>query len=170
MIEVDIRILVPLPAGKAGSQKAFLQRSRFRNMDGLTVELRAPSLLRGKQLVSRGIVNGCGDALAFVVEPLVVQSNVFQSNRHAENRKSVREVRRAVERINIPAILAALVAESLLFAQNVVGWPLLPDAFPDQDFSRAVSRRYQIGFAFVFDLQVLVEVIHQQSTRFAGDR
>ena len=51
----------------------------------------------------------------------------------------MREVRRAIERIDIPAILAALIAEPLLFAENVVRRPLLRDAFADQDFSAARS-------------------------------
>ena len=81
----------------------------------------------------------------------------------------MREVRRAVQRIDVPAIVAALVAESLLFAENVVRGPLLANAFADQDFGSAISRRHQVGLALVFDLQVLVEVMHQQSAGFAGD-
>lgn len=81
----------------------------------------------------------------------------------------MREVRRAVERIDVPAILAALVAEPLLFAQDVVRRPLLPDAFPDQDFGSAVRRGHEISLALVLDLQVLVEMMHQQSAGFAGD-
>ena len=34
----------------------------------------------------------------------------------------------------------------------------------------AVGRRDQIGVALVFNLQVLMEVVHQQRARFARDR
>src|SRR5580692_6773718 len=144
-------------------------------MDGLAVKLRPSSPLRGKQFIARGIVNHRCDAFPFpflslMFQSLMFQSMVFQSNRHAKHRKSVREVRRSIERIDIPAILAALVAESLLFAQNIVRRPLLPDPFADQHLGSAVSRRHQVSIALVFDLQMLMEVLHQQSTRFASDR
>src|SRR5271169_4399911 len=94
---------------------------------------------------------------------------MLQRNRHAEYRKSVREVRRAIERIDIPAILATLIGEPLLFAQHVVCRPLLPDAFPDQHLGRAIRRRHQVGISLVFDLQVLMKVMHQQSARLASN-
>ena len=68
----------------------------------------------------------------------------------------MREVRRAIQRIYIPAIIAALIAKSLLFTQNVVRGPLLADAVADQHFGSPVGRRYQVSVALVFDLQVLL--------------
>ena len=48
VVKMNIRILVPLTAGKAGREQALLQLRRFRNVDRLAVELRASSLLRGE--------------------------------------------------------------------------------------------------------------------------
>src|ERR1039458_6221458 len=96
VIKINIRILVPLVAGKARAQKAFLQCSRLRDTDCLAVELRASSLLGGKQLIARGIVNDRGNALARFSGRSLFEALVFQSNRHAKNRKSVCEAGRAV--------------------------------------------------------------------------
>ena len=81
----------------------------------------------------------------------------------------MRKVRSAIQRIDVPAIIAALIAESLLFAENVVGWPLLADAITNQCLGGAIGRRHQVGVAFVLNLQLLMKVIHQQRARFAGD-
>jgi len=51
----------------------------------------------------------------------------------------MRKVRRAIEGIDVPAVVAALVAEALLFAENVVGGPPRADALPNQRLGRAVA-------------------------------
>ena len=53
----------------------------------------------------------------------VLQSPMFQSHGNAEDRISMREIRRAIQRIDVPAIVAALIVQSLLFAQNIVRGP-----------------------------------------------
>src|SRR5580658_8612732 len=77
------------------------------------------------------------------------------------------EVRGAVERIDVPAIVAALIVQSLLFPQHVVRGKLLTDALADQRFGSAVGRGHQVRIALVFDLQFLVEVLDKQRARFA---
>ena len=62
VIEVNIRILVPLVAGKAGGHQALGQVRNLRNLDSLLVQVGAASLLGRKQLVARGIVNHAGNA------------------------------------------------------------------------------------------------------------
>ena len=81
----------------------------------------------------------------------------------------MRKIRRAIERIDIPAIFASLIVQSLLFAKHVVIGPLLRDALANQFFRRTVGRGNQIGFTLVFNLEMLMKEIHQQSTRLASD-
>jgi len=69
----------------------------------------------------------------------------------------------------VPSSGSTYQRESLLFAEDIVRGPLLADAFADQRLGGPVGRRYQIGIALVFDLQMLVEIFHQQSAGFAGD-
>ncbi len=45
VIEVNVRILVPLVAGKTGGQQAFFQRGGFRDVNWFAVQPRASSLL-----------------------------------------------------------------------------------------------------------------------------
>src|SRR5258708_28556657 len=104
MVEINVRILMPLVAGKAGGHEAFVQLRYLRNTDSVAVELRASSLLRGKQFVARGIIDNPGNANA-----LCVGRSALGSHGHTEHRKSMREVRGAIERIDVPAIVAALV-------------------------------------------------------------
>ena len=116
MIEVNVRILVPLVAGKAGGHQAFGQVRDLRHLDCVADSVRAASLLGREQLVARGIVNHAGNS------PVLV----LQSQRNAEHRKSVRKVGGAIERIDIPAIVAAGIDQALLFAENIVSWASVP--------------------------------------------
>src|SRR5882762_5792028 len=99
VIKINIRILVPLLTGEPGGQQGLLQRSGFRDLDRLAVKMRSSSLLCGKQLIARGIVNDRSNA-----SPVLTGCPMLQAHGNAEDRKSVREVRRAVERIDVPAI------------------------------------------------------------------
>ncbi len=81
----------------------------------------------------------------------------------------MREVRGTVQRIDVPAILAALIAKSLLFAQNIVRGPLLADAFANQHLGGAIGRCHQVRVTLVFDFQMLMEMMHQQRTGLASD-
>jgi hypothetical protein len=81
----------------------------------------------------------------------------------------VGEVCGAIEGVDIPAVVAALVVQSLFFAQHIVPGKLLLDAFTNQRFGSAVGRCDQIGVALVFDLDVLLKIMHQQRARLAGN-
>src|SRR6202158_4862300 len=94
---------------------------------------------------------------------------MLQRHGDGEHRISMREMRSTVERIDVPAVIAALIVQPLLFAQHVMRGKLLADAFANQRFGSTVCRRHQIGVAFVFNLQTLMEILQQQSTRLASD-
>ena len=79
------------------------------------------------------------------------------------------EVRGAIERVHVPAIVAARIHQALLFAENIVAGPVLLDAFADQNFGLAVRYGDQVGLAFVLDLYTLIKVFHQQSACLASD-
>src|ERR1700675_1570162 len=94
---------------------------------------------------------------------------MLKTHGDAEDWISVGKVSRAVQWIDIPAIVAALIIEPLLFAQNVVGWPVLMDALANQHLRGTVRGGNQVGFALVFDFQMLMEIAHQQRAGFARD-
>src|SRR5579862_1663255 len=126
MIEVNVRILVTFVAGKTGSEQALLQCRCFRNMDGLAVEVRALPYFGAEEFIARWIVNDSGYAFCFRILPM------FQRHRHTEDRVSVSKIRGAVERIDVPTVVAALIVEALLFPEDVVRGKQLSDALADQ--------------------------------------
>ncbi len=79
----------------------------------------------------------------------------------------MREIRRTIERVDVPPEIAALIIESLLFPKNVMTRPLLRNALANQFLRCTIRSRHQIRVPFIFDLQMLAEVVHQQSARFA---
>ena len=64
VIEVNVRILVPLVAGKTSGHQALRQVRDLRHLDALLIQKRAASLLGREQLIARGIVDHASDALA----------------------------------------------------------------------------------------------------------
>src|SRR5256886_7089366 len=126
MIEKNIRILMPLMARETGRDQALRQIVDFGNMNALLVQIRATSFFGGKKFVASGIVDHSCDHL-----PLVLQRH-----RDTEHRKAVREIRGSVERIDIPAILAARVNKALFLAQNI-----------DRKSTRLNSSHSQISYA-----------------------
>src|SRR5436189_4131300 len=123
MIEKNIRILVPLMAGETGGHQALRQIVGFGNMNTLLVQIRAASFFGGKKFVASGIVDHPRNHL-----PLVLQRH-----RDTEHRKAMREIRGSIERIDIPAILAAGVNKALFLAYNIVPPPERSDPLPEQN-------------------------------------
>src|SRR5437667_12381581 len=124
MIEENIRILVPLMARETGGHQALRQIVGFGNMNALLVQIRATSLFGDKKFVASGIVDHSCDHL-----PLVLQRH-----RDTEHRKAVREIGGSVERIDVPAILAAGVNKALLLAEKVVPRPERSNPLANQNF------------------------------------
>ena len=80
------------------------------------------------------------------------------------------EVGRAVQGIDVPLVIAAGFDTRAFFAHHVVSGKLRADSSEDQSFGFAVGDGDQVGFAFVFDLHLLIEVAHQQGAGLASHR
>ena len=71
------------------------------------------------------------------------------------------EIRSTVERIDVPAIVAACVLQAAFFAENVKARPALAQTLSDEQFGLAIGHRNQISLAFVFHGDALPEEFHQ---------
>src|SRR5690242_14958666 len=159
MIEINVWILVPLMAGKARCHQGFRQIRDLRNLNSLLVQEGAATPFGGEQLVARRIKDYAGDSLVLML----------QRHGNAENGKAVGKVSGAVQGVNVPAIIATGVDQTLFFAEDIVAGPARFDALADQDLGVAIRNRNQIGIAFVFHFHVLEKILHQQGASFAGD-
>lgn len=81
----------------------------------------------------------------------------------------MREVCCSIQWVDIPTVVATGVPEAFFFAEDVVTGKLLANTLPNERFRFLVGDSYEIGFAFVFDLDVLVEMLHEQRARFSGN-
>src|SRR5215831_9966896 len=124
MIEVNIRVLMTFVTGESGGHQTLFQPRDIGNMDRAAVEKRSAALLRRKHFVARRIINNTGDPPALI----------FQSHGNAKDRIAVSKVRGAIERVNVPAKVAAGFATAALFANQVMLWPLLAYVLDDQLF------------------------------------
>ncbi len=90
----DVRVLAALIGRKSRDDQARSQRVDRRNVNRLVVEVRAFAARRREQFSAHWIKNNADNRLAIFE----------QSNRDGKARIAVREIRGAVERIDVPAI------------------------------------------------------------------
>jgi len=159
VVEVNVGTLVALETRKAGAENGLSQRRGGGNIDRPGIEGRATSLGGGEQLVARRIVENASDDF-----PLVLQS---QGN--AEDRISVGEIGRAIERIDIPAVGATVGVARTLFADDVVIGPGGAQAGDDEPLTGAVSLGHQIDVPLVLKADAAQEKRHQKFAGFRGD-
>ncbi len=81
----------------------------------------------------------------------------------------MREVGGAIERINIPAVLALNVVARALFAIDAVGWERGADAIEDQPLGIAVGHGDQVDIGFVLGLYALLKEAANQRPGLTRD-
>ncbi len=106
---------MPLLARKPRRRQRLLQRLHLRHMNLPPVQPRALALLRRKHLIAQRIVDHASHHLAICIRRQPGARRSSPSN-HAERRKPMRKVRRPIQRIDIPAILALQPVARPLFA------------------------------------------------------
>jgi len=82
----------------------------------------------------------------------------------------MREIRRAVKRIDIPTIFAARLNPRSLFSNHFMGWPLRADTLENELLRRPIRLGDQVRIALVFDLDPAAKKLHQQRPGFTRDR
>ena len=151
---------MPLVAGETGGYQALSQIRRSRHVDRFAVQPRATSKFSGEHLVARRIVNHTRDPLP--------QS--LHCERNAKHRIAVRKIRSAIERIDVPLVLAAGFDPRSLFTHHVVSWKLMADPLQNHRLRLSIGHRDQIHVALIFNLHVLPKILHQQAARLTGHR
>src|SRR5215472_12018499 len=122
VVEVNIGILVPFMTGESGAHQAFRQTPHLGNLNGTPIQPGSATLFRGKHFIPAWVIEDSSDPLAFVL----------QRNRNAEDGIAVSEIRRAIERIDVPAEVAAGFDSAALFAHQVMARPQFANAFNNQ--------------------------------------
>src|SRR5262249_34913487 len=132
LVEVNVGILVAFLAWEAGSDQALTQCPGARHVYWSAIQLRSAAAFNGKKLVARWVINHACDELC----PLLIPGRrSLKPERDTENRKSVSEVRRPVQRINVPVILSGTAAGSgSLFTHDVMIGEGRTQAFDNQFF------------------------------------
>src|SRR5436190_14370250 len=103
---MDVRILMPLMTRKSGAHERFLERVDLRHADRPIVQKSPLASFRREQLVARRIK----------AQPYNHLLPMLQRDRYTEHGESVGEVRRPIERVDIPAILASGFAQAFFLA------------------------------------------------------
>src|SRR5579862_1239419 len=165
VIEINVWILVALLAREAGRDQAFRQRwscrdVERRDLERAGVQTRTAAEFGAEHFVARRIINHSGDPLALALN----------RQRYAKYGIAMCEISGAVERIDVPLIVAAGFDARSLFAHDIMSRKLGANSFENQRFGLPISDRNQIHVALVFNLDVLAEVDHQQSAGFASHR
>ena len=128
-------------------------------MNPLAVQVSARAALGGKQLAADGVKDHARNDLA----------PKSQSQGHAKHREPVREVRRAIERIHVPAVVRGRFPSPALLGDDGVGRIVFPQAFDNQGFGAPVGLGDQVGGSFVGNLFGTLELVGHERAGFARD-
>src|SRR5688572_33459997 len=87
----------------------------------------------------------------------------------AEDGKAVSEIGGAIERIHVPAEVAAGLVPRAFFADHVMPRPAGADAVDDELLGLAVGDRDQVDVALIFHQYATGEVVKQERSGLARD-
>ena len=116
-----------------------------------------------KHLVPRRIHDHPGNQL----------TSSLQRQRHVEHREAVREIRRAIQRIHVPAIFRCARLPAAFFGHDGVRGKVAAEPVHDQPLAGAVGLRHQIIGALEIEMPLAARVVlhgtRNQRARFAPD-
>jgi hypothetical protein len=145
--------------GEAGAQQTGRERFNLGDVNGLAIQCGASATGGGEKFIVDGVVNDTRDH----------RIALGKRDRNAEARVAVREIRGAIERIDMPAKLGgAFVAGSLLGGDGVVG-EIFREPLDDRALGAFVGLGDQVGFSFVDDVRRSVELLAKDFTGVPGD-
>src|SRR5215472_8328670 len=107
-VELQIRTELPILHREACAKQARRQRAGRRNVNRPAVQRGALPQFGGEKLIVERIMYNAGYQLV----------SLGQSDGHAKARITMREVRRAVQRIDVPAKVGLLLASRAFFSSN----------------------------------------------------
>ena len=136
---------------KSCDQHRVNERRGRRDSQRSTVQKRAAAALGREQLAPRGVVHRghLGDAVD------------FERERRAEDRQAVREIRRAVDRIEHPARPGRRSGEAAhLLRQHLMVGKAFGDQIPEHPLHGDVDFRHQIDRALLVDAETAAKPLH----------
>ena len=157
--EVNVRIRAPVVVRETGADQRIRHGSRARDMDPAAVQERARAAFGREQLIPRGVENHAGNHLPVL----------FQPQRHVPDRKTVRKVGGAVQRIDKPAILRRTLVSPALLGDNAMRREGLLQPLDHQFLRSAVRLGHQIELALHFKPHTAFKVVPEQRTRVVRD-
>ena len=146
-VELDIQVMIRRKGRETGGHQTLAQLLRAGNLQAAPIEVSAPTAFGGVEIIARGIVNHPRNHFAATGEP----------ERDAKHREAMREIRRSVQGINVPAILGGRGVAAAFFSHDAVLGKVALQPLHDQSFGAAVRRRDEVRSTLVSDLHGLRE-------------
>ena len=140
VVVVNVGASLAFVNGKPGAKKAGSKRRNFGNGDFLSVQSGAIAAGSSEEFFVNWVINDAGDNFV----------GVGESDRDAETGIAVREIRGAVEWVNVPAIFGVVITAETLFGGDGVGGEIFGEAIDDGLFTAFVGLRDEIDVTFVF--------------------
>src|SRR5882757_201142 len=166
LVEVHIRAAMPLLARKPRPRQRLLQRSNLRNRNLLAVQRRSLASLPGKHLIPQRVVDHASHYLAIRIGSQPRRTSL-QAQNHAERRKPMRKVRRPIQRIDIPAILALEASSRPLLAVHSMRRKRRLQLLHNQLLARTISLGHKIDITLVLGRHALGIEPSQQRSRLS---
>jgi len=143
VVVVNVRAGLAFVNGKAGAKKAGGKRGNLGNGNFLSVQSGAIAAGSSEEFFVNWVINDTGHDFVAVGE----------SDRDAETGIPVREIRGAVEWVDMPAIFGVVITAETLFCGDGVGGEIFGEAIDDGPFAAFVGLGNEVDVTFVFYLR-----------------
>src|SRR5690242_13236710 len=159
VIEMDVDVVMPLPAGKAGGSETVRQALRLRYLNPVIVQPGAGAALGAEHFAPDRVENHACDHFT---RPL-------QAERHVEHRKAVREIRGAVQRVHVPAELGGAFVPSAFFGHDSVRGKMRPQPLDHEFLAGAIGFGDEVEIALQLEAHAALEEVGEQRSGLARD-
>src|SRR5579862_7824470 len=155
-VVMNVRVARALDARETRREQARRQPLDVRNVDALPIQESALASGRREKLGGDRLVDDAGNQLAVLFEP----------DGNGEARVAVSKIRRAVERVHVPAVPGIRLEAAALFRHDRMLRKVAAQSRDDGLFGFTVGLRDDVYFALVTDLGRVVELRHQNTSGF----
>src|SRR5208337_4114515 len=154
-IKLDVQIVIRCEGWETRGHQAFRQVPIVRNAKALAIQKSPGPALGRKEFVASGVIH----------HPDHYFTTEGQTQRNAEDGKTVGEIGCPIERIDVPAVIRSRLLASTFFRHYGVVREVASQPFHDQSFRFPIRLRHQVRAPLVCNLERLPEMLEEQAAR-----
>jgi hypothetical protein len=154
-IKLDVQIVIWGEGRETRGHQAFREVLIVRYAEALAIQKSPGPALGRKEFVASRVIH----------HPDHYFTTAGQTQRNAEDRKTVGEIGCPIERIDVPAVIRSRFLAATFFRHYGVVGEVASQPFHDQSFRSPIRLGHQVRAPLVCDLERLPEMLQEQAAR-----